>query len=175
MDSIWHQTAAHSPRPPLTGRYQAEVAVVGGGLAGILTAALLAEEGVNVVVLEADRVGFGQTGNTTAKITSQHGAVYHRLETQFGAQAARQYAQANQQAIGQYRELIARRGISCLWEEASAFLYSTSEEALLAEEAAAQERAGLPVHFSETSGLPFPVKGEVQCDGQAMFHPLRFL
>lgn len=175
MDSIWRQTADHIPCPPLTGSRQAEVAVVGGGLAGILTAALLAEEGVDVVVLEADQVGSGQTGNTTAKVTSQHGAVYRRFEAEFGIQAAQQYAQANQQAIGQYRQLIARRGIPCLWEETSAFLYSTTKADILAEEAAAQERAGLPVRFSDASALPFPVKGEVRCDDQAMFHPLRFL
>ena len=175
MESIWHQTAQRQPRPPLEGERRAEAAVIGGGMAGILTAALLAEEGMDVVVLEADRIGFGQTGNTTAKITSQHGAIYRKLEKEHGAEAARLYGQANQHAIGQYRRLIQRRRISCAWEETPAYLYSTAEDTCLGEEAAAQERAGLPVSLTGDSGLPFPVTGALRCDGQAMFQPLQFL
>ena len=80
MSSLWRQTAPIAPRPPLQGDLETEAAVIGGGLAGILTAALLRESGVDVVVLEADRIGSGQTENTTAKVTGQHGMLYHRLE-----------------------------------------------------------------------------------------------
>ena len=84
MESIWHQTSAAAPRPPLEEDLSAEAAVIGGGMAGIPTAALLEEAGVRTVVLEADRVGSGQTGNTTAKVTSQHGDCYRRLEERLG-------------------------------------------------------------------------------------------
>ena len=60
MESIWHQTAKFAPCPPLSGDLKAEAAVIGGGLAGILTAAFLTEAGVSTVVLEANRTGFGQ-------------------------------------------------------------------------------------------------------------------
>ena len=53
MESIWHQTAKFAPCPPLSGDLKAEAAVIGGGLAGILTAAFLTEAGVSTVVLEA--------------------------------------------------------------------------------------------------------------------------
>ena len=43
MESIWHQTAASAPRPPLAEDLETEAAVIGGGLAGVLTAALLEE------------------------------------------------------------------------------------------------------------------------------------
>ena len=99
MESIWHQTSAAAPRPPLEEDLSAEAAVIGGGMAGILTAALLEEAGVRTVVLEADRVGSGQTGNTTAKVTSQHGDCYRRLEERLGAEAAVQYAGAGQEAV----------------------------------------------------------------------------
>lgn len=175
MESIWHKTASHRPRPSLEGVRQAEVAVIGGGMAGVLTAALLAEDGADVVVLEAGQVGSGQTGNTTAKVTSQHGAIYRKLEAEHGAEAARLYGLANEHAIGQYRALIARRRICCDWEETPAYLYSTEGGPALAEEADAQIRAGLPAQLTEDSGLPFPVHGAVRCDSQAMFHPLRLL
>ena len=113
MESIWHQTAKMSPRPALEGELETETAVIGGGLTGILTAALLEEAGVRTAVLEADRVGSGQTGNTTAKVTAQHGALYHKLEESLGPAAARLYAQANQEAVEAYRQIIEKRKISC--------------------------------------------------------------
>ena len=56
-----------------------EVIVIGAGMAGLLTAYFLKEEGKDVLVLEAKEVASGQTGRTTAKITSQHGLKYSKL------------------------------------------------------------------------------------------------
>lgn len=175
MKSIWHQSAKLAPRPPLEGDVEAGAAVIGGGMAGILTAALLEEAGVRTVVLEADRVGSGQTGNTTAKVTAQHGAAYHRLEESLGEEAARLYAVANQTAVERYGRMIEERGIDCGWERLPSVLYAVEDGDLLQREAAAQERAGLPVRLTEESGLPFPVLGAIRCGDQAQFHPLRFL
>lgn len=80
MQSIWSKTAELPPHPPLPGDLKVEAAVIGGGMAGILTACLLQEKGVESVVLEAERIGGGQTKNTTAKITSQHGLIYARAD-----------------------------------------------------------------------------------------------
>ena len=96
MNSLWTETISIPEREALPGDMKTEAAVIGGGLAGILTARLLSESGVRTVVLEADRIGGGQTKNTTAKITSQHGLIYDRLAEQFGMEAAGQYASAGE-------------------------------------------------------------------------------
>lgn len=175
MSSIWQLDAPWRPRPPLARSISCDTAIIGGGLAGILTAALLSAEGNRVVVLEADRIGSGQTSRTTAKVTSQHGAVYHKLEHSLGLSAAGQYADANQRAIAAYRQLIRTKKIRCCWEDTDACLYSTEDEEKLILEAEAQRRAGLPSVFSRDSSLPFPVRGVVRLGAQGQFHPLRFL
>ena len=71
------------------------------------------QRGVRVAVLEAERVGSGQTKNTTAKITSQHGQYCDAFIKCFGLEAAQCYAQANQEAIETYAELITRKKIDC--------------------------------------------------------------
>ena len=73
MESIWKKTCDSEKRPALKDHIQAEAVVIGAGMTGILTAWQLEQAGVRTVVLEADRIGSGQTGNTTAKITLQHG------------------------------------------------------------------------------------------------------
>jgi len=84
--------------PALTENIKADVVIVGGGIAGITSAYLLQKEGLSVIVLEADRIARGTTGHTTAKITSQHNLIYHKLIKQMGFELAQQYATANETA-----------------------------------------------------------------------------
>ena len=83
-------------------------------MAGILTAYFLKQHGVEPVVLEAKTVGSGQTRNTTAKITSQHGLIYHKLLETLGVETARAYAEANQRAIQEYERIIREHKIKLL-------------------------------------------------------------
>ncbi len=178
MGSLWMKTISMSERESLSGDKKTEVAVIGAGLAGILTARLLSESGVKVVVLEADRIGSGQTKNTTAKITSQHGLIYDRLAEQFGMEAAGQYASANEKAIGEYRRLIREYEIDCHFTESSAYLYSCKEgktEESLVREAETARALGISAEFTRQTELPFPVTGAVCFRRQAHFHPLEFL
>ena len=110
--SVWSEIAIPSIRPALSGDLSADAAVIGGGLAGILTAHYLSEAGLHTVVLERDRIGSGQTGGTTAKITSQHGLIYRRIKERLRVETARSYAAANQQAIEDYASLIHKMDIT---------------------------------------------------------------
>ncbi|MFG2631554.1 FAD-dependent oxidoreductase [Streptomyces sp. NPDC048473] len=66
-------------RPPSTD-LTADVAVIGGGVAGLCTSWELARAGADVVVREADRIAAGVTGYTTAKLTTAYGLVHAQLE-----------------------------------------------------------------------------------------------
>ena len=174
MESIWSQTCPIKERPPLPGDMETEVAVIGAGMAGVLIASALQEAGARVVVLEAGRIAGGQTRNTTAKITSQHGAIYRKLSDTFGEDKARQYAMANEAALTEYRRIISENGIECDFEEQCAYVYGDDAEALRAE-AEAAAALGLPASFTEKTALPFPAAGAVRFENQAQFHPLKFL
>ena len=82
---MWRDTAAMPEYGRLEGDVRTDVLVIGGGMAGILCAHFLRQAGVDCVLAEADRLCAGATGNTTAKITSQHGLVYDGLLRRFGA------------------------------------------------------------------------------------------
>ena len=173
MDSIWSQTCRIKERPPLPGDVESEVAVIGAGMAGVLIASALREAGARVVVLEADRIASGQTRNTTAKITSQHGAIYRKLTDSLGEDSARQYAMANEAALAEYRRITAENGIECDFEEQSAYVYGDDAEVLRAE-AECAAGLGLPASFTDKTALPFPTAGAVRFEHQAQFHPLSF-
>lgn len=177
MESIWSKTAAIPPRTPLPGNLRTEAAVIGAGMAGILTAYFLKQQGLDVVVLEADRIAGGQTKNTTAKITSQHGLFYAQLIKKAGVKRARLYAHASQSAVDAYGELIGRESISCHFERLPSYLYTTdsARRPELEREARAAAALGLPSRFTQTTDLPFAIAGAVCFENQAQFHPLEFL
>ena len=174
MESIWSKTCSFAEREPLQGDITADVAVIGAGLCGVLIADALQRSGCQVVVLEATRIASGQTRNTTAKITSQHGLIYHKLITTLGEHKARQYAQANESAIVEYRRIIDERGIDCDFEEQKNYVYGMDKAGLEAEAESAL-KLGLNASFVEETPLPFPTAGAVCFDRQAQFHPLKFL
>ena len=91
MESIWTAETKIREREALPGDMEVDAVVIGAGMAGVLSAYYLHKEGVRTVVLEADRIGSGQTKNTTAKITSQHGLIYHRLLTDRGSHMMKLY------------------------------------------------------------------------------------
>lgn len=156
------------------GDTTSEIAVIGAGMAGILIASALQSAGRQVIVLDADRIASGQTRNTTAKITSQHGMLYQKLIQTLGEDKARQYAAANEDAIKAYGTLITDQGIDCDFEPYSAYVYGSDERTLRAEAKAASD-LGLPAGFVKEVSLPFPSAGAVKFSHQAQFHPLKFL
>ena len=174
MESIWSQSCTIPQRQPLTGDLEVEAAVIGGGMAGILTAFLLQEAGYQVAVVEAGRIASGQSRNTTAKITAQHGMIYQKLIRTLGAEGAKQYARANQEAVQAYKALIREKQIPCDLEERCAYVYGSDAQALQ-EEALAAVGLGLPAEYVHHVPIPVPAAGAVRFTGQAQFHPLKFL
>lgn len=175
MESLWSKSCQIERRDSLHENIEAEIAVIGGGMAGILTAYQLQKDGKQVIVLEANEIASGQTRNTTAKITSQHGLIYYDFIKKYGTDKARQYALANETAIGEYRKMIEQENIDCDFEEQPSFVYSKSSFHLQ-EEVEAAMKLGLSASLvQENLTLPFPVRGAVKFDNQAQFHPLKFI
>ncbi|MGW0390696.1 FAD-dependent oxidoreductase [Streptomyces sp. NPDC003042] len=174
--SHWMQTELPA-HPPLTDPETADVVVIGGGIAGLSSAWELARGGRSVVVLEAGRIASGVTGNTTGKITALHTTIYEELRRSRGAEGARHYARSQSAALERIREVAAELGADCELEDRPAYTYCEDPggtDALRAEAAAARG-AGLDARFVTESGLPYPVAGAVRVEGQAQFHPRKYL
>ncbi len=174
-ESIWTKKAHSAERFAFSGRKKVQTAVVGGGMAGILTAFYLKEAGREALVLEASHVGSGQTGGTTAKVTAQHGACYSRLIRELGEEKAGLYAAANRRAVEEYRRLVRVKSMDCGWQECAACCYSTMDGDGMRMELEAERRLGFTVSYVTETELPFLVAGAVRMEGQACFSPLRFL
>ncbi|MDD6262397.1 MAG: FAD-dependent oxidoreductase [Clostridiales bacterium] len=172
--SLW-QKISLPEFPALEKDLRTEAAVIGGGMAGLLTALRLQKSGIKTVVLEASRIASGQTGRTTAKITSQHGIKYTTLVKNLGREKAGQYAAANEFAINEYAALIEEKSIGCDFRRLPAYLYSRVSPDPLEEEAETAAKLGIGSRFVRATGLPFHTSGAVRFENQAQFHPLKFI
>ncbi|MDN3293262.1 FAD-dependent oxidoreductase [Streptomyces ficellus] len=175
--SLWMEYAPGPGRPALDGPVETEVAVVGGGIAGLCTAWELARAGHRVALLEADRIASGVTGHTTAKLSALHGLAYAQIRSVHGVRGARLYAHSQQTAVDHVAEVCDELGIDCDLERLPAYTYTEdpAETDLLREEAQAAREAGLDASYVTDVPLPFPVAGAVRVENQAQFHPRKYL
>lgn len=149
--------------------------VVGGGIVGVTLAADLAQDGMDVVLLEAGRVGSGATGHTSAKATALQSPRYARIEREHGAEAAAAYAALSVGAVERIRTDAAAFGEADA-EDVPALTWTHSDESVdeLREEGEAARRAGLPVQDITTHDR-FELAHGLQLGDQLQFSPLTHL
>jgi gamma-glutamylputrescine oxidase len=113
-NSYYHAHApAPAPRPPLDGTLEAEIGIIGGGLAGLATALSLAERGRPSVLLEARTVGAGASGRNGGMVSAGFAAPVAALERVVGPEAAFTLMQASREAMDRLRARVSRHAIAC--------------------------------------------------------------
>ena len=173
MYSVWSDSVKFPSFQPLDKDIRTDVLIIGGGIAGILCAYQLGQAGVDYTLVEANRICSGITKNTTAKITSQHGMIYHKLIKRFGVEKTRMYLEANENAKHEYEKLC--KQINCDYEVKSAFVYSLDKPEKVTQELDALHAIGYPAEYTDVVPLPFSIAGAVKFRDQAQFNPLSFL
>ena len=135
--------------PKLTEDREEEIVIIGGGLTGLSTAYYLTKAGRKVVLLEKNKICSHTSGNTTAKITSQHGLFYSYLLQSVGRTEAKQYLEANEMAIKNIAKIIEEEKIECdfEWQDAYVFTQSKQDVEKIKKEVQALEYLDFPCEF----------------------------
>ncbi len=177
-ESLWLGTTGKTHYGVLKGNLETDVAIIGGGIAGINAAYFLKKRGLKTVLIETFNLATGTSGNTTAKITSLHELKYAYLAKTFGLKKAGIYADSNQWAITKLEEIIKNEGIDCDFEMMPAITYTRTKEGIerIKKEVEAAIKLRLPAIFVKSlEDIPFKIKGAVMFKNQAYFHPRKFL
>jgi len=177
--SPWKSNATLPQPAALAENLDADVCVVGAGIAGLSAAYTLSMMGAKVVVLERAQVGGRQTPQTTAHLASALDDRYHELEKLFGAQGARLAAQSHSAAIDFIEQTCDQEQIECEFQRVNGYLFTGEgrPEREIDEECAAAQRAGLDVSVVQRAPFedPFNTGRAVCFRNQAEFHPLKYL
>jgi gamma-glutamylputrescine oxidase len=103
--------------PPLAETTRADVAIVGGGYTGLSAALHLAEAGVDVVLIEGERVGWGASGRNGGQLHSGQRRDQDWLEERLGADDALRLWSVAEEAKALTKGLIAKHAIDCHWRD----------------------------------------------------------
>lgn len=177
--SVWMATADTPAASRLEQDTEADVCIVGAGIAGLTTAYLLTREGRSVVVLDDGPIGGGMTARTTAHLTNALDDRFYELERLFGEQGARLAAESHTAAIDKVEEIVNAERIDCEFERLDGylFLHPQGTKQVLEDELPAAHRAGLTdVRRLERAPLDaFDTGPCLHFPRQAQFHPLKYL
>ncbi len=126
----WYAATADtlSPFEPLKGTARADVAVIGGGYTGLSAALHLAEAGRDVVLIDAQRVGFGASGRNGGQLGSGQRQDQIKLEKMLGKDRARLMWDLGEEAKALVKSLIARHEIDCFLRPGIAWTASTAAD-----------------------------------------------
>jgi glycine/D-amino acid oxidase-like deaminating enzyme/nitrite reductase/ring-hydroxylating ferredoxin subunit len=177
--SVWMDTAEVPLEPALPERVNADVCIVGAGIAGMSTAYLLAREGKSVVVLDDGPIGGGMTGRTTAHLVNALDDRYFELERLHGEEGARLAAESHTAAINAIEAIVKREAIKCEFERLDGYLFVPPHDSrkILDDELEAVHKAGL-TDIEKVERVPwgsYDTGAALRFPRQAQFHPLKYL
>jgi glycine/D-amino acid oxidase-like deaminating enzyme/nitrite reductase/ring-hydroxylating ferredoxin subunit len=177
--SLWMDTADVPVFPALDQDREADVCVVGAGIAGLSAAYHLAQEGLSVIVLDDGPIGGGQSERTTAHITHVLDDRYMQIEKEHGEEKAALAAESHTEAIETIARIVREEKIDCAFERVDGYLFlgPDDDEDLLKQELDAAQRAGLTdARRAERAPLPsFETGPCLRFPNQAQFHIRRYL
>ena len=154
-DPIWLVSKrSRSPKyPSLSGAHDADVVIVGGGITGAAIAHLFAEAGVQVILMEAGRVGRGSTAASSALLMQETDETVGALQGRYGRARANRIWELSHEAT---RNLIATlRQLRVPVEERETIYYTTSRDAsaALRQECDRRRHAGFSASWMSPAAL----------------------
>jgi glycine/D-amino acid oxidase-like deaminating enzyme/nitrite reductase/ring-hydroxylating ferredoxin subunit len=155
-----------------------DVVVIGGGITGLTAAYLLKQAGKKVCVLERDRIGSVDTGNTTAHLTMVTDLRLSKLAKTFGKDQARLVWLGGAAAVNTIEQIARRIPGGCRFKRIPGYLHASlereeDEATELEQEADLARELGFEAAFLKKA--PFVRKPGVRFANQAKFHPLAYL
>src|SRR5688572_19865654 len=144
---------------PLTGDAQADVCIIGAGVAGLTTAYLLAREGRSVIVLDDGPPGMGESLRTTAHLTAAMDDRIHVLSKKHGARKAKLVVESTLAAIDRIERICREERLDGIFRRVDGHLFlgqDDTEDTLQKELQAAHEAGMTDVRLEPSAPLPWP-------------------
>ena len=173
IKSLWFNNIETKIYPSLNENINTKLLIIGGGITGISCAYELSDVCDDITLITMNDFFEGTTGSTTAKITYQHGYLYHDLIKKVGINKAKAYYDLNKTGLERIKEIVFKENVDCDLEVVDSYLYSyNNEDNNLKKEMKAYNLLG--IHAS-TTGIDAFERVALKVSNQANFHPLKYL
>lgn len=175
--SLWQETVTGFLPAVEPKQQHFDVVIVGGGITGITLGVELQRSGKKCVLLEAQTLGFGTTGGTTAHLNTLMDTPYTDIIKNFGLENAKMVATAAREAINLVKQNVETYAIDCGFEEVPGYLFSQNETQTseLEDIYEACQKVGVDCSFVGELPVPISYQKVLRIERQAKFHPLRYI
>lgn len=178
--SLWMNTSELPAEPTLSRDLRVDVAIVGGGMAGMATAYQLVKEGKTVAVLDDGPTAGGETSRTTAHLTFYNDDGLQKVEQRHGVEGLKLSTESHSAAVDLIEQNVAAENIECDFRRTEAYLFVSPNGFgydFLEKELDAAHRIGLTdAHWAKRAPIPSFDTGKCLCyPRQATFHPTKYL
>jgi glycine/D-amino acid oxidase-like deaminating enzyme len=179
IHTTWGKDFSHESLGSLMGFVDADIVVIGGGMAGMLAAYTLSESGKKIVLIEKSKIGSGATVATSAMLTQIIDTDYKDIINYQGKEMAEQIAASHRFAIDSIEKIIMQEGIECEWKRVPNYIYAqnSNDAEDLKKEADAQAESGIPSEWKDEAEIDIGIRacGAIEVSHQAKFNPGKFI
>lgn len=175
--SLWQGRPAFIPKYDSLPSERQDVVIVGGGITGVTTALQLQRAGKKCTLIEAQEIGFGTTGGTTAHLNTMMDTTYDEIKKKFNAEAAQKVADVAQSAITLIRSNVKEYGIDCAYSAQTAYLCAKddTQAKMLDTILESCREVKLPAQYTGEVPAPTPYVKAISVKDQAQFHPMDYI
>ncbi len=176
--SLWqHKMPDYKTQKPQNTTRVYDALIVGGGITGLSTALQLQKAGRECMLAEAQTIGFGTTGGTTAHLNTFMDSPYNEIQKNFGEKSAQLVAKAAKQALELIKRNVDEYKIDCDFEIQEGYLYSQDEKQSreLKDILKASDEAGVEVTIADNIPVPILFDNAIVFANQAQIHPAHYI
>ena len=177
LESIWQSEIKHYGQVQTGVTPNKDVVIVGAGITGITCALMLQKKGMNCILVEANNMGFGTTGGTTAHLNTFFDTPYYKVIKDFGLESANLLLHGANEVQNVIKDNINTYQIYCDYSPRPGYLFSLDEaqDEELEQIIDGHRKVGLDTFEVKNNPFGIPSVRVVEIPSQAQFHPLKYL
>ena len=150
-NSYFREINNHKAYPKLEENINVDILIIGAGISGLHAAYELLPYSNDIVIVDQNHIYQNTTSSTTAKITYQHGYIYHDLIKKHGLENARLYKDFNELGLRRIEEIIEKEEIDCDFKLVDSYLFALKHHELANIENEEQAYKNLSIEYEKTN------------------------
>lgn len=174
--SIWLDSINKNNYPRLDKNIEVDILIIGGGITGISTAYHLINKGLNVCLVDRNKIGQGISSKTTGKITLLQDLMYTKLSKKHSCLTLREYLNSQKDAIKLIENIVKENNIDCDFVKQKSYLFASTKEDVNKVKHEEELLKYMKVKVNREN-IPLNIKNyyAISVDDQAYFHPLKYI